>query len=137
MAEKLVGLGASIDLRAKNGRTALILASAEGHGEVAEKLVGMGASIDLRAANGRTALMMARAAGHEVVARMLGGKAQEPRCSNSGCGRLLQKPLQCARCRKALYCSRDCQVAAWKGGHKRECGAAAGGGGARKSKGHK
>ena len=42
------------------------------------------------------------AAGHESVARMLGdggdgGCAQEPQCINSGCGRLLQKPLQCAR----------------------------------------
>jgi len=41
---------------------------------------------------------------------------------------------------RAHYCSRDCQVAAWKGGHKRECVPAAaggGGGGGRKKKGGK
>ena len=29
---------------------------------------------------------------------------------------------QCARCKQAFYCSRDCQLEHWKrGGHKREC----------------
>ena len=32
-----------------------------------------------------------------------------------------QKLLRCARCKVALYCNRDCQVKAWKNGHKREC----------------
>jgi hypothetical protein len=27
----------------------------------------------------------------------------------------------CQQCRLALYCSKDCQRAAWKGGHKAEC----------------
>jgi len=65
-----------------------------------------------------------------------GGSAGGPRCSNGGCGKVLHTPLQCARCKKAHYCSRDCQVAAWKGGHKRECvPAAAGGEEGQKSKG--
>jgi hypothetical protein len=35
---------------------------------------------------------------------------------------LKKKSLQCcARCRKAYYCSRTCQVAAWKGGHESNC----------------
>ena len=28
---------------------------------------------------------------------------------------------QCARCKGAWYCSRDCQVQAWKAGHKTDC----------------
>ena len=27
----------------------------------------------------------------------------------------------CAKCRRVVYCSRACQKAAWKGGHKQEC----------------
>lgn len=29
--------------------------------------------------------------------------------------------MRCTRCQRALYCSRDCQVAHWKSGHKKEC----------------
>ena len=32
-----------------------------------------------------------------------------------------QKLLKCARCQDTLYCSRECQVADWKRGHKVEC----------------
>mmetsp|Transcript_4845 Transcript_4845/g.5900 ORF Transcript_4845/g.5900 Transcript_4845/m.5900 type:complete len:370 (-) Transcript_4845:133-1242(-) len=28
---------------------------------------------------------------------------------------------KCSRCKKQHYCSRDCQVAHWKGGHSKEC----------------
>ena len=27
----------------------------------------------------------------------------------------------CAKCKKAHYCSSECQVKAWKRGHKQEC----------------
>ena len=43
-------------------------------------------------------------------------------CGN--CSKALQKPLVCARCKTATYCSKDCQTKAWKAGHKRECVAA-------------
>lgn len=29
--------------------------------------------------------------------------------------------LRCSRCRSALYCSKDCQLAAWKAGHRDRC----------------
>ena len=29
--------------------------------------------------------------------------------------------MRCAGCSKALYCGKECQVAAWKGGHKAAC----------------
>ena len=32
-----------------------------------------------------------------------------------------RKLKSCAKCSGAWYCSRDCQVAAWKAGHKRDC----------------
>ena len=31
---------------------------------------------------------------------------------------------QCGRCRKVLYCSKECQKVHWKEAHKHECGAA-------------
>ena len=42
--------------------------------------------------------------------------------------------MRCTKCRQKLYCSKACQVAGWKGGHKQECerlreGAEAGRGG--------
>ena len=43
-------------------------------------------------------------------------------CDNIGCSRRVDPPLlRCARCKTAAYCSKDCQVKAWKNEHKREC----------------
>jgi len=55
--------------------------------------------------------------------------AAESDCSNAtlckNCSKALQKPFVCARCKTATYCSKDCQIKAWKAGHKGECVAAA------------
>lgn len=32
-----------------------------------------------------------------------------------------EKPLTCARCKRAHYCTKACQVSAWKSGHRRIC----------------
>ena len=43
-------------------------------------------------------------------------------CNHVGCGQTLSPPiLRCTRCKKRSYCSRTCQIAAWKSGHKQEC----------------
>jgi ubiquitin carboxyl-terminal hydrolase 36/42 len=34
---------------------------------------------------------------------------------------LLFRVAACAKCSVRRYCTRDCQVAHWKAGHKREC----------------
>ena len=51
-----------------------------------------------------------------------------PTCPHARCGQQIGASeaagaglMKCARCRKVLYCSRACQKAAWKGGHKQEC----------------
>ena len=44
-------------------------------------------------------------------------------CDN--CCKAMQMRLVCARCKTATYCSKDCQIKAWKAGHKGECVAAA------------
>ena len=62
-------------------------------------------------------------------------------CSHPGCGQLIGVSeaagaglMRCTRCRRRTYCSKECQKAGWKGGHKQECerlreGAEAGRGG--------
>ena len=44
-------------------------------------------------------------------------------CSRPGCaiGETEARLKSCARCKEAAYCSKECQVAAWKGGHKKVC----------------
>ena len=43
----------------------------------------------------------------------------------ASCGQAAAKLSQCAACKSAVYCSRRCQVAHWKSGHKAECPALA------------
>ena len=42
-------------------------------------------------------------------------------CSYASSGAELKKPLVCARCKGAAYCSKECQVKGWKAGHKQAC----------------
>lgn len=64
------------------------------------------------ARGGRTALV--NPADAQLMAR---AAAEQPPCAVCG------KPssAQCGRCKTVHYCGRDCQVAHWKGGHKRAC----------------
>jgi hypothetical protein len=44
-------------------------------------------------------------------------------CARGGCGAVESCPKAfktCARCHSVVYCSRDCQLAAWPS-HKRDC----------------
>ena len=51
-----------------------------------------------------------------------------PHCPVPGCGKATGVSeaagaglKKCKRCLRVMYCSKSCQVAAWKGGHKHEC----------------
>jgi hypothetical protein len=44
-----------------------------------------------------------------------------PLCANAACNLPMQNPLVCGQCGAARYCNRQCQVAAWRAGHKAEC----------------
>ena len=55
-----------------------------------------------------------------------------PTCTHTGCGQPLAAPGQlpagsvlqlCAKCRLVAYCSKQCQTADWKRGHKKVCAA--------------
>ena len=44
------------------------------------------------------------------------------RCALEPCGAELTAPvLQCSACARVGYCSRACQLAHWKAGHRNEC----------------
>ncbi|CBK22885.2 uncharacterized protein [Blastocystis hominis] len=45
-------------------------------------------------------------------------------CSNPLCGNTESRPgefKKCSRCKSACYCSKKCQSAHWKNGHREEC----------------
>ena len=58
MVEMLLGKGASIDLRTKDGCTALMCASKNGHWEVVGRLLANGASIERAMVCGRRAKLV-------------------------------------------------------------------------------
>ncbi|GLC53236.1 hypothetical protein PLESTB_000722900 [Pleodorina starrii] len=39
----------------------------------------------------------------------------------AGCKKLFHKAMACGKCKQVWYCGRDCQLAHWKAGHKKEC----------------
>ncbi|KAG2499424.1 hypothetical protein HYH03_002371 [Edaphochlamys debaryana] len=47
--------------------------------------------------------------------------AELPARKCSGCEKLFHKASLCGRCRSVWYCSRACQAAHWRAGHKAEC----------------
>ena len=70
------------------------------------------------------------------------GASRGRACAHAGCGQPLAAPGQlpsgsvlklCTKCRLVAYCSKECQTADWKRGHKKVCGTrrvgGAGGGG--------
>lgn len=46
---------------------------------------------------------------------------QPPERFCSGCGQLAVELKKCSKCRAVAYCSRECQVVDWRGGHKQQC----------------
>jgi MYND finger len=54
---------------------------------------------------------------------MTSSTSTTPNCANSRCGKSLENPLTCSRCKSHAYCSKTCQKQAWTGknGHKHAC----------------
>lgn len=69
--QRLVANGADMDARDGHGQTALMIAAAEGRGQVVDWLVGCGADLDHTAKYGLSALMLAVVRGHLDIVRML------------------------------------------------------------------
>ncbi|KAL7530720.1 hypothetical protein ACHAWF_003486 [Thalassiosira exigua] len=54
-----------------------------------------------------------------IVANTSPGNVKYGECHH--CGKTAASPQRCGACRAVFYCSKGCQVQAWKGGHKKEC----------------
>lgn len=74
VAEYLIGKQASLDAKAPNGRTALMLAARNGHMDVVKLLVAAGADKDIESADGKTAFDLAVKAGNTDIANFLGNE---------------------------------------------------------------
>ena len=114
-------------------RTALLTASfygEEDHFKVAKLLLAHGADPTYVSPDVWTPLEAARARGgkDEMVELLLA----QPRVRRAlrkrtcayceGEGSIVQPPFQvCGGCMSRRYCSRDCQKAAWRSGHRAEC----------------
>ena len=70
MVAALLQHGASVDLQSDGGRTALMLASAQGNKTTVAALLGHGATVNLQSDHG-TALTVASSAGNEAMVAML------------------------------------------------------------------
>ncbi|DBA74672.1 hypothetical protein WJX79_002453 [Trebouxia sp. C0005] len=90
----------SVDVNAtdSSGRTALHMAAANNHADVAETLIEAGADVDTRNAEGNTPLHWACLNGCSAVAKVLLDKGANPAClnrhSNTPVDELLGKPYQ-------------------------------------------
>lgn len=73
--------GARIEAADKEGRTALMLAAAEGQTDVARELLRHGARVDAADHEGRSALRIAREANHEEMVKLLSEAAARPAAS--------------------------------------------------------
>lgn len=75
IVDQLIGLGANVNARERNGRTPLHHAANNGHLEVIELLVRSGADTEARDVEGMTPLMWARISRtgrkNEIVATLL------------------------------------------------------------------
>ena len=109
----LVRIGADLNLKEWEGKTALMHAAAEGHTEIVRALVQAGAALDLQDALGKTALSMSRTAG--VIHELLGAGAKLG-SKGSTASALLQKVMhQRDRIHLKQVLAQDWLTLDWKG----------------------
>ena len=78
IVSRLIGAGANINGRSRQGYTALMIAASHGHAEIVQLLLSKGADLTTVDAEGRNALQIAKEAGREsCVARLLAASKAE------------------------------------------------------------
>ena len=132
VVELFLGLGAEVDGLVEN-RTALLTVSFYGdddHIKVVQLLLDHGADPTFVSPDVWTPLDVARERGDlEAMAELLENHPRVRRALRKrtcayceGEGSIVQPPFQvCGGCMSRRYCSRDCQKAAWRSGHREAC----------------
>ena len=132
VVELLLVLGAHVD-EAPRGRTALLRSAFLGDGnalKVAKLLLAHGADPTYVSPDAWTPLDAARSrGGREEMVELLEAQPLVRRALRrrtcaycEGVASYVQPRFQvCAQCLSCRYCSRDCQKAAWRSGHRDEC----------------
>lgn len=118
----LVSLGADPNAKNRLGEPLITEACVSQNGEAFLMLTEAGANLDALDNCGvsvRIKAMHAPGLGKAWVEHRRRKILSEEKCET--CGKV-GVSKHCSQCRKAYYCSRECQVAAWKAGHKNECG---------------
>ncbi|KAL7531753.1 hypothetical protein ACHAXR_004216, partial [Thalassiosira sp. AJA248-18] len=96
--------------------------------DVAEFLVKRNVSLDIAPACGNTVRKMVNtpiphgpSRMHDIIRKYLVKieRVEDNRCH--GCNEIYDKLSQCTRCKKAFYCSKNCQRNHWRRVHKSEC----------------
>jgi hypothetical protein len=118
LTKALLQAGARVDAVEEFGLTALQAAEARGHVQIARLLLE--AAPNRQPPTGAAPLLAAApdAAPPRAAAQAPAPEAPQRTCD--ACGESGAR-LKCRACMRARYCSKACQAAAWRAGHREQC----------------
>lgn len=122
LVQLLVNMGANININNRYGDSIMVEATVTQNEAALQTLLDAGA--DGRAEDNVGMPVYAKALGTPLMGRVWVNHVRENVLKNEKCGSCGMGGASkfCSKCRKVYYCSRECQVKAWKSGHKAECG---------------
>lgn len=122
LVQVLVNMGANINIHNRYGDTIMVDATVTQNEAALKALLDAGA--DGYAEDNVGMPVYAKALGTPLMGRVWVNHVRENVLKNEKCGACGRGGASkfCSKCRKVYYCSRECQVKAWKSGHKMECG---------------
>ena len=127
----LLEAGANINYQSPNdGATALHHAVTSGFVDCTKLLMSHSPDLTIKDKGDMTAAECAKAMSEErpgdarftVLANMFSSLDVGERGKCAECFKILEAPKRCGRCKAVVYCSVDCQRAAWRNGHSKVCG---------------